>query len=987
MSARYTKMIAKLRWTVLVTWLLVIMASAYFAIDFVSKVSLLFDPPTDSRALEDREALRKALPAQVGASDFVILLDFEDPNRGGLGEDSVVAVTEPPSFNFAMNTSVGSDISLDNYTTLGVESFSLALRGAVYQEWCSTTKTTLDAGLAALTLPSCKKGQTLPDGSLNGLELVTGMNGYWFTAGFSQRGADALLSVDGKSTIVQITFQGSNYNSSYPDREKDFNTWLENVLSGKPSCTDDPVPVCTGGLEELFLTPVGIRARMFSLIGGTDEIVEKLAIDLLIIDGIAIPVGLLILGLALRNWRLLAPPLIMILVTVFSSFAIMRGFTDTMAVNPLVVPVMMSLSVGLNMHTALFLLNRFREGLLEDEPVLYAVQRMMRSAGYTVVVSQVSLIVCCIPFFFLRVETARAIAVSLTVTSFMVMLSSLTFCPAFLLAFPTFFEAARYRSAGMALPGRPQTKAAMAGMLIGQRTGGGAIAPAEAGDEEDPHDITSGSVPGGFCGCCSSVSQLLKGPWFALVAILLVLGVVTPFTVTLFDDTDYADGVEMYLPRNSDIKAASDSIFAGFGRGTLTPFKVAVLPRAGTPNMAENQSFFDAGHFVIEESVARSPDMYLNESSGAFYFDSIKFGSYNFLQLASCLLTFSLPDNLQNPQYCVLKLTSSILFGGDVEFAATLPNYVYDVKSMYNLMRPWVDPLSPRGRAMSEAIRSSVDDWNAKPDSETGAKVVAFGVPMSNADVIDHLERAWYWLLPMMMIMCALVILVFTGSLATMIVGVLGASCTTLVAVGFTSMVYQGGALNWLGIDSLKRFELGENSGGCVYWGVPVACVPILFGLSIGFHLFQAVSVLEIYHRTNADETSAIEVGVKNTSGALCCSFIALIASFSGHAFSQMPLLNMVAMPLVSGVLFEALITRPILAPACMYLLGAGNFWPVSERNPAAFQYLSIRNTYLPEDSEPRNSGPRPPSQTMKTMKTIGKEADGESPPTAAIVP
>jgi len=177
-----------------------------------------------------------------------------------------------------------------------------------------------------------------------------------------------------------------------------------------------------------------------------------------------------------------------------------------------------------------------------------------------------------------------------------------------------------------------------------------------------------------------------------------------------------------------------------------------------------------------------------------------------------------------------------------------------------------------------------------------------------------------------------------------------------------------------------------------VFWGVPVACVPILFGLSIGFHLFQAVSVLEIYHRTNADETTAIEVGVQNTSSALCCSFIALIASFSGHAFSQMPLLNMVAMPLVSGVLFEALITRPILAPACMHLLGASNFWPVSERNPAAFQYLSIRNTYLPEESEPHNSGPRPPSQTMKTMKTIGKAADGgddggESPPNPGIVP
>jgi len=987
-------MIARFRWTVLVFWLLVVVASAYFAIDFVSKVSLMFDPPTDSRALEDREALRKALPAQVGASDFVILLDFEDPNTGGLGEDSVVAATEPPSFPFMLNTSVGSDISLDNYTTLGVESFSLALRGAVYQQWCSTTKTTMDAGLAALQLPSCSKGETLPDGSQTGFELVTGMNGYWFTAGFSQFGADALLSIDGKSTLVQITFQGSNYNSSYPDREKEFNSFLENVLSGKPSCTAGPVPgtpVCTGGLAELFLTPVGIRARLFSLIGGTDEIVEKLAYDLLLIDGIAIPIGLLILGLALRNWRLLAPPLVMILVTVLTSFAIMRGFSDTMAVNPLVVPVMMSLSVGLNMHTALFLLNRFREGLLEDEPVLYAVQRMMRSAGYTVVVSQLSLIVCCIPFFFLKVETARAIAVSLTVTSLMVMLSSLTLCPAFLLAFPTFFEAARYRSAGMALPGRPQTKAAMAGMLIGQRTGGGAIAPADVGDDEDPHEITSGSVPGGLCGCCASVSQLLKTPWIALVAILLVLGVVTPFTVMLFDDTDYADGVEMYLPRNSDIKAASDSIFAGFGRGTLTPFKVAVLPRAGTPNMAENQSFFDAGHFVIENAVARSPDMYINESSGAFYFDGIKFGSYSFIQLASCLLSFTLPDTSQNPEYCVLKLTSSILFG-DAEFAATLPNYVYDIKSMYNLMRPWVDPTSPRGRAMSGAIRSSVDDWNAKPDSETGAKVVAFGVAMSNADVVDHLERAWYWLLPMMMIMCALVILVFTGSLATMVVGVLGASCTTLVGVGFTSMVYQNGALNWLGIDSLKRFELGENTGGCVFWGVPVACVPILFGLSIGFHLFQAVSVLEIYHRTNADETTAIEVGVQNTSSALCCSFIALIASFSGHAFSQMPLLNMVAMPLVSGVLFEALITRPILAPACMHLLGASNFWPVSERNPAAFQYLSIRNTYLPEESEPRNSGPRPPSQTMKTMKTIGKAADGgddggESPPNPGIVP
>eukprot|EP01062_Namystynia_karyoxenos_P083151 TRINITY_DN9504_c0_g1_i1.p1 TRINITY_DN9504_c0_g1~~TRINITY_DN9504_c0_g1_i1.p1 ORF type:complete len:1027 (+),score=321.83 TRINITY_DN9504_c0_g1_i1:108-3083(+) len=937
-SARYTRLIQRVRWGVLLVWLASLPVCIVYGVSFVGQVTLEWEPPENSRAHSDRARFQEYFPDQVGATDFALLLEWDDrtvsdpiyPDQGNVSL-------------FQLDSSANGVQSYDNYTTIGMQSFSVSLRAAVYSQWCATSKTELDAGLATLTLPSCSRGQEREDGSTTGFDLVTAMNGYWYTRSFSERGADALLSRDRSRSLIQITFQTDKRNSTYPDRSTDFNDFLHSVIYDAPDCNGADPPLCTKGLSELFLRPAGMHVTIFSLAGGIDEIVDVLATDLLIIDGIAVPIGLILLALALRNARLVLPAIAVLLVTAFGSFAIMRGVAESMTINALVVPLMMSFSVGLCIHSQLFLLNRFREALLEEEPAFYAVQRMLRTAGHTVLVSQISLMACCVPFCFLEIESACALAISLIVVSGMTLLSSLTLSPALLLAFPSFFEQARVRTRGFALgTGRPQTAAALAGMLRSQRTGGGSIPDGE--EEEAGADMP-------WCGCCAGLSHLVRDWRVALVVSVLIITAVVPLGVVLFRDIELADGVDFYLPRRADLTHTAERIYEGFGRGTIISFKVGIVPRQGWPNMQPDQSYFDGGHELVETAVDRTfnpdtglSDIRVQDVQGSFYFQDLAFNSFGVVDIGNCLVSYlaGASDTEQNPQYCVLQIATTLTFG-NASFDVSNPITGYVINTMYALHRPWVEAMSPRGRDMVTAWRESMDIINA--DDSVPYYAVMHSTAANSHDAVDTLYDAWHWVGASLVGIVAAVAFLFTGSVATTIVGVLCAACTTLFACGCAVLVYQHDALGWTGVDNLKQYEQGEGNGDCIFWGVPVACVPVLVGLSLGYHLFQGAGALEFYHRTNAEVEDAIHLGVQSTSGAVCCSLAAMCAAFSGHLFSQMPLLGQVALPLLAGLLFEALFARPFLAPAAMQLLGPLNFWPMRERRPGAFQYCSIRTS------------------------------------------
>eukprot|EP00666_Eupelagonemidae_sp_cell4sb_P016104 gene16104-14391_t len=100
---------------------------------------------------------------------------------------------------------------------------------------------------------------------------------------------------------------------------------------------------------------------------------------------------------------------------------------------------------------------------------------------------------------------------------------------------------------------------------------------------------------------------------------------------------------------------------------------------------------------------------------------------------------------------------------------------------------------------------------------------------------------------------------------------------------------------------------------------------------------------------------------------------------------SQMPLLNQAAMPLCSGLLFEALFARPLLAPALMQLLGPLAMWPLTTRNPAAFAYLSVRHSGKGSNPDAKDAlaldGTLPGMElgTTKDLRMVDENAKGGS--------
>jgi uncharacterized membrane protein YdfJ with MMPL/SSD domain len=122
------------------------------------------------------------------------------------------------------------------------------------------------------------------------------------------------------------------------------------------------------------------------------ELTEAATSNFETIDGVVLPIAILILGWNIRSWRHMACVLLNLITAFLLAFSLLVPVANTRTINPFAPTIMLSLGIAVCFDYSLFMLSRFREEVIinkrcKEEAVMHATA----AAGHVVVLSGVTL--------------------------------------------------------------------------------------------------------------------------------------------------------------------------------------------------------------------------------------------------------------------------------------------------------------------------------------------------------------------------------------------------------------------------------------------------------------------------------------------------------------------------------------------------------------------------------------------------------------------
>ena len=246
--------------------------------------------------------------------------------------------------------------------------------------------------------------------------------------------------------------------------------------------------------------------------------------------------------------------------------------------------------------------------------------------------------------------------------------------------------------------------------------------------------------------------------------------------------------------------------------------------------------------------------------------------------------------------------------------------------------RPQFSPLSAQSEALVADARELTRGLPVLVGGESAALVDL------KADIEAHL--------PLCLAILALVVLasvwLATGSVVLPLKTLLMAALTVAAALGIASLIFQGGAL---------EATLGYTSTGSLEASVVVLTAAIAFALTTDYGVFLLRRIREA-RAAGASENEAVALGLERSGRVVTQAAVLLCAALLSLVFARHALVKQVGVGAALAVALDATVTRALLVPALMRLLGGANWW--------APRFL--RRLVSPPERRPllRPSDPRP---------------------------
>jgi RND superfamily putative drug exporter len=247
------------------------------------------------------------------------------------------------------------------------------------------------------------------------------------------------------------------------------------------------------------------------------------------------------------------------------------------------------------------------------------------------------------------------------------------------------------------------------------------------------------------------------------------------------------------------------------------------------------------------------------------------------------------------------------------EVAAVTPPVASPGRGAYLVQAvPAVDVQNDAGRRVHARVTAVARAAVAGRD----ASLVIGGVTAHDEDV-DHALAAARWKIILFILSVSYVILLLLlRSVLLPLKAVVMNLLSVGAAYGVLVMVFQWGWLDWTGYDS----------PGYLDSLVPVLVLAVTFGLSMDYEVFLLTRIRE-FHSAGMDNETAVGEGLAASAGVITAAALIMVGVFAAFAIFGAPSLKETGVGLAVAILVDATVTRLVIVPATMRLLGEWNWW------------------------------------------------------------
>jgi len=628
------------------------------------------------------------------------------------------------------------------------------------------------------------------------------------------------------------------------------------------------------------ITPQGYTSYLVSERAMAKDTTEIVIRDIERINIVAVPLILLVLFLLFRNAKLVPVPLIAIGIVLLFAMAIISVIARYTPVLAFVPTIVSCIGLGVGIDYSVFMLSRFQEERRRGRSPYAATEIMMKRAGFTILVSALTLGTAFVGLVFFPMDLISCIGSAIALIVSLTLINNLIFLPAVTLL--------------------------MGGWLCKDNTVGG--------EKADPRrDVKVKRAGPSFWRGVGAFSTRYSA---AIIIVTLILAI--PVSKGLSDLT-VSDNQDDLLPYGTASGKAYREMKSEFGSAMLSPSEIVVKPK-GTGDVWSREFYDSTVRFIaaLQSDREVKPDSLM--STICMQGHLVPYEGVAFARSLS-----GMNGTLRNA--ALAQLDKNTRFSAE-SYLRAFGSYVSSNRDAIKItLFLSVDPLSPEAK---EWLTKARNDYVKSAYGDT-AEV---GFACRTAESIDIVDNA-FRIFPRMVVAVLAIVYIIIGLMFRSAIIPLRLLITVGLTISFIFGMFDLVFLHHWGAFLIPQIE---NIQG-LFWILPIIAFCVVVGLGLDYELFILSRVKEAVW-TGRTTREGIQDSLECTGKLVTGAGAIMIVSFGGMMFSSMVPLIEIGFIMGFAILIDATIVRILLVPALISVADKWNWWPsrppAKEEPPAA---------------------------------------------------